>query len=188
MSWASSVEGITADTEITQDVTFTANWTEKPKCSNCGTHYDTEEEAENCSKEEGCPQYGVKTLIALVDSDGNVISGNSYITVSASVNSKDSNGAIEIEYEGVTYKTIKFESSSSISVNATAGQTITVVGSLPSGKQKCFKVTDSSGTSKDYKLSSKTTALTTYTQSFASTGTDKITKGDTCSIALIIIE
>ena len=54
LSWSSDVEGITTDSAITSDVTFTANWTEKPKCSNCGTHYDTEEDVEKCSVKNGC--------------------------------------------------------------------------------------------------------------------------------------
>ena len=188
ISWTSSVDGVTTDSAITSDVTFTANWTEKPICSNCGTHYDTKEAANSCSKQEGCPKYGVKTIIALVGTDGNVISGNSNVTVTGSVNKKEDNGAITIEYEGVTYNTVKFDSKASAVVTATAGQKITVVGSLPSGKQKCFTVTDANGTETTYKLDSKTTEITTYVQSFTSTGSDTIKKADTSSIALIIIE
>lgn len=188
LSWTSSVEGLTTDSAITGDVTFTANWTELPKCTNCGTHYATEDAANNCGKQEGCPKYGVKTIIALVGTDGNVISGNSNVTVTGSVNKKVDNGAITIEYEGVPYNTVKFDSKASAVVTATAGQKITVVGSLPSGKQKCFTVTDANGIGTTYKLDSKTTEITTYVQSFTSTGSDTITRGDTNSIALIIIE
>lgn len=188
LSWTSSVEGLTIDSAITGDVTFTANWTELPKCTNCGTHYATEDVANNCGKQEGCPKYGVKTIIALVGTDGNVISGNSNVTVTGSVNKKVDNGAITIEYEGVTYSTVKFDSKASAVVTATAGQKITVVGSLPSGKQKCFSVTDANGTETTYKLDSKTTEITTYVQTFTSTGSDTIKRGDTNSIALIIIE
>lgn len=188
LSWTSSVEGLTIDSAITGDVTFTANWTELPKCTNCGTHYATEDAANNCGKQEGCPKYGVKTIIALVGTDGNVISGNSNVTVTGSVNKKVDNGAITIEYEGVTYSTVKFDSKASAVVTATAGQKITVVGSLPSGKQKCFSVIDANGTETTYKLDSKTTEITTYVQSFTSTGSDTIKRGDTNSIALIIIE
>ena len=186
--WTSSVEGLTIDSTITGDVIFTANWTELPKCTNCGTHYATEDAANNCGKQEGCPKYGVKTIIALVGTDGNVISGNSNVTVTGSVNKKVDNGAITIEYEGVTYSTVKFDSKASAVVTATAGQKITVVGSLPSGKQKCFTVTDANGIETTYKLDSKTTEITTYVQSFTSTGSDTIKRGDTNSIALIIIE
>lgn len=188
LSWTSSVEGLTIDSAITGDVTFTANWTELPKCTNCGTHYATEDAANNCGKQEGCPKYGVKTIIALVGTDGNVISGNSNVTVTGSVNKKVDNGAITIEYEGVPYSTVKFDSKASAVVTATAGQKITVVGSLPIGKQKCFSVTDANGTETTYKLDSKTTEITTYVQSFTSTGSDTIKRGDTNSIALIIIE
>ncbi len=186
--WTSSVEGLTIDSVITGDVIFTANWTELPKCTNCGTHYATEDAANNCGKQEGCPKYGVKTIIALVGTDGNVISGNSNVTVTGSVNKKVDNGAITIEYEGVSYNTVKFDSKASAVVTATAGQKITVVGSLPSGKQKCFTVTDANGIETTYKLDSKTTEITTYVQSFTSTGSDTIKRGDTNSIALIIIE
>lgn len=188
LSWTSSVEGLTIDSAITGDVIFTANWTELPKCTNCGTHYATEDAANNCGKQEGCPKYGVKTIIALVGTDGNVISGNSNVTVTGSVNKKVDNGAITIEYEGVPYNTVKFDSKASAVVTATAGQKITVVGSLPSGKQKCFTVTDANGIETTYKLDSKTTEITTYVQSFTSTGSDTIKRGDTNSIALIIIE
>lgn len=188
LSWTSSVEGLTIDSAITGDVTFTANWTELPKCTNCGTHYATEDAANNCGKQDGCPKYGVKTIIALVGTDGNVISGNSNVTVTGSVNKKVDNGAITIEYEGVPYNTVKFDSKASAVVTATAGQKITVVGSLPIGKQKCFTVTDANGIETTYKLDSKTTEITTYVQSFTSTGSDTIKKGDTTSIALIIIE
>ena len=188
LSWTSSVEGLTIDSTITGDVIFTANWTELPKCTNCGTHYATEDAANNCGKQEGCPKYGVKTIIALVGTDGNVIFGNSNVTVTGSVNKKVDNGAITIEYEGVSYNTVKFDSKASAVVTATAGQKITVVGSLPSGKQKCFTVTDANGIETTYKLDSKTTEITTYVQSFTSTGSDTIKRGDTNSIALIIIE
>ena len=188
LSWTSSVDGLTIDSVITSDVTFTASWTEKPKCSKCGTYYATEDAANNCGKQEGCPKYGVKTIIALVGTDGNVISGNSNVTVTGSVNKKVDNGAITIEYEGVPYNTVKFDSKASAVVTATAGQKITVVGSLPSGKQKCFTVTDANGKETTYKLDSKTTEITTYVQSFTSTGSDTIKRGDTNSIALIIIE
>lgn len=188
LSWTSSVEGLTIDSAITGDVTFTANWTELPKCTNCGTHYATEDAANNCGKQDGCPKYGVKTIIALVGTDGNVISGNSNVTVTGSVNKKVDNGAITIEYEGVPYNTVKFDSKASAVVTATAGQKITVVGSLPIGKQKCFTVTDANGIETTYKLDSKTTEITTYVQSFTSTGSDTIKKGDTTSIAFIIIE
>ena len=63
LSWTSSVEGLTIDSAITGDVTFTANWTELPKCTNCGTHYATEDAANNCGKQEGCPKYGALTTI-----------------------------------------------------------------------------------------------------------------------------
>lgn len=188
LSWSSSIDGLQPSSTITSDVTFTAIWIEKPKCSNCGTHYDTEEQAAVCAVKEGCPNYGKVEVVALVDSEGKVISGNAKVSVTGSVNKKEDNGALEIEYKGVSYKTVKFDSKASAVITANKGQTITVVGSLPSGKQNCFTVTDTSGSEETYKLDSKTTAITTYEKSFISTGKDTITKADTCSIALIIIE
>ena len=80
LSWTSSIEGLTIDSAITGDVTFTANWTELPKCTNCGTHYATEDAANNCGKQEGCPKYGALTTItfsgtktATVSSDNDAI-------------------------------------------------------------------------------------------------------------------
>lgn len=188
LAWSSSVDGLSVDSAITSDVTFIAIWTEKPKCSNCGTHYDTEELAAACAVKEGCPNYGKVEVVALVDSEGKVISGNAKVSVTGSVNKKEDNGAVEIEYNGVKYKTVKFDSKASAVITANKGQQITVVGSLPNGKQKCFTVTDSNGKEETYKLDLKTTAITTYEKSFTSTGTDTIKKADTCSIALIIIE
>lgn len=188
LSWSSSIDGLLSSSAITSDVTFTAIWTEKPKCSNCGTHYDTEELAAACAVKEGCPNYGKVEVVALVDSDGKVITGNAKVSVTGSVNKKEDNGAVEIEYNGVKYKTVKFDSKASAVITANKGQQITVVGSLPSGKQKCFTVTDSNGKEETYKLDLQTTAIATYEKSFTSTGTDTIKKADTCSIALIIIE
>ena len=52
LSWSSEI------TAATENVTYTAIWTELPKCSNCGEHYATETAAANCAKIEGCPQFG----------------------------------------------------------------------------------------------------------------------------------
>ncbi len=126
-------------------------------------------------------------VVALVV-DGNVAPADSRITCdTCTVNAQETNGAIEIEYNGTKYKTVKFDSKASITVQAGEGAKITVVGSLPSGKQNCFKVSNTSGET-SYKLDSKTTAITTFEKSFTATGNDKISKGDTAAIALIIIE
>lgn len=52
LSWSSEI------TAATENVTYTAIWTELPKCSNCGEHYATETAAANCAKIDGCPQFG----------------------------------------------------------------------------------------------------------------------------------
>ncbi len=52
LSWSSEV------TDAAADVTYTAVWTELPKCSNCGEHYATEAAAGNCARIDGCPQFG----------------------------------------------------------------------------------------------------------------------------------
>ena len=121
-------------------------------------------------------------VVALV-TNGSASPSDARVTLtSCSVNAKESNGAIKITYNEVEYTTVKMESSSQITVKATAGATITVVGSLPSGKQNCFKVGD-----KSFKLAAKTTTTTTFEQSFTATGNDVITKGDTAAIGVIVI-
>lgn len=121
-------------------------------------------------------------VVALVV-NGAVEPSDARVTCSScSVNTKDSNGALTIEYNGTTYTTVKMESASTITVKATAGATVTVVGSLPIGKQSCFKL---NGTAQ--KLDAKTTEVTTFTKTFTSTGNDVITKGDTAAIGIIAI-
>lgn len=73
--WTSSVAGLTTDSVITGDVTFTANWTELPKCTNCGTHYATSEEAASCAKTVDCPAAETVT-VSFVDNDN----GNETVT------------------------------------------------------------------------------------------------------------
>ena len=178
LSWASSVEGITADTEITQDVTFTANWTEKPKCSNCGTHYDTEEEAENCSKEEGCPMYGTLTTITFSGSKtATAASDSSSITVSMTGNIKS--GAT-LTYNEVTYEPIiKMETATVITISGAAGKTIKVVCDAA----KAIK----------YNNSTKVTAVadgTAYVATFTAPDGDSFTinKADSLNVGVIFIE
>ena len=120
-------------------------------------------------------------VVALVE-NGVVAPSDSRVTAIGSVNGSEKNGAITITYGGTEYTTMKMESSSSITVKAAAGVTITVVGSLPSGKQSCFKL---NGTA--VKLDAKTSAVTTFEKSFTATGNDVITKGDTASIGVIVI-
>ena len=120
-------------------------------------------------------------VVALVE-NGAVAPSDSRVTAIGSVNGSEKNGAITITYGGTEYTTMKMESSSSITVKAAAGVTITVVGSLPSGKQSCFKL---NGTA--VKLDAKTSAVTTFEKSFTATGNDVITKGDTASIGVIVI-
>ncbi len=121
-------------------------------------------------------------VVALVV-NGEVAPSDARVTCSScSVNTKESNGALTIEYNGTTYTTVKMESASTITVKATAGATVTVVGSLPSGKQSCFKL---NGTAQ--KLDAKTTEVTTFIKTFTSTGEDVITKGDTAAIGIIAI-
>lgn len=73
--WTSSVSGLTTDSVIKGDVTFTANWTELPKCTNCGTHYATSEEAASCAKTVDCPAAETVT-VSFVDNDN----GNETVT------------------------------------------------------------------------------------------------------------
>ncbi len=178
LSWTSSVEGLTTDSAITADVTFTANWTEKPKCSNCGTHYDTETEAENCSKEEGCPKYGALTTITFSGTKtASASSDNETITVSMEGNIKS---GVTLTYNGVTYDPIiKMESSTVVTISGAAGKTVKVVCDAA----KAIK----------YNNSTKVTAVadgTAYVATFTAPDGDNFTinKGDTMNVGVIFIE
>lgn len=178
LSWTSSIEGLTIDSAITGDVTFTANWTELPKCTNCGTHYATEDAANNCGKQEGCPKYGALTTItfsgtktALASSD------NDAIAVSITGNIKS--GAT-IVYNDVTYNpVVKMESLTVITISGAAGKTIKVVCDAA----KAIK----------YNASTKVSAVadgTAYVATFTAPDGDSFTinKGDTLNIGVIFIE
>ncbi len=178
LSWTSSVEGLTTDSVIIADVTFTANWTEKPECSNCGTHYDTETEAENCSKEEGCPKYGALTTITFSGTKtASASSDNETITVSMTGNIKS---GVTLTYNGVTYDPIiKMESSTVVTISGAAGKTVKVVCDVA----KAIK----------YNNSTKVTAVadgTAYVATFTAPDGDNFTinKGDTMNVGVIFIE
>ena len=178
LSWTSSVDGVTTDSTITQDVTFTANWTEKPKCSNCGTYYDTEEAANNCSKKEGCPKYGALTTITFSGTKAaSASSDNESIAVEITGNIKS--GAT-IDYNGVTYNSVvKMESSTVITIAGAAGKSIKVVCDTA----KAIK----------YNASTKVSAVadgTAYVATFTAPDGDSFTinKGDTLNIGVIFIE
>lgn len=178
LSWTSSVEGLTTDSAITGDVTFTANWTELPKCTNCGTHYATADAANNCGKQEGCPKYGAlttitfsgtKTASASSDNDAIAVSITGYIKSGAT-----------IVYNDVTYNpVVKMESSTVITISGAAGKTIKVVCDAA----KAIK----------YNASTKVSAVadgTAYVATFTAPDGDSFTinKGDTLNIAVIFIE
>lgn len=178
LSWASSVEGLTTDSAITSDVTFTANWTELPKCTNCGTHYATEDAANNCGKQDGCPKYGALTTItfsgtkaasASSDNDAIAVSITGYIKSGAT-----------IVYNDVTYNpVVKMESSTVITISGAAGKTIKVVCDAA----KAIK----------YNASTKVSAVadgTAYVATFTAPDGDSFTinKGDTLNIGVIFIE
>ena len=178
LSWTSSVDGLTIDSVITGDVTFTANWTELPKCTNCGTYYATEDAANNCGKQEGCPKYGALTTItfsgtkaasASSDNDAIAVSITGYIKSGAT-----------IVYNDVTYNpVVKMESSTVITISGAAGKTIKVVCDAA----KAIK----------YNASTKVSAVadgTAYVATFTAPDGDSFTinKGDTLNIGVIFIE
>lgn len=178
LSWTSSVEELTIDSAITGDVTFTANWTELPKCTNCGTHYTTEDAANNCGKQEGCPKYGTLTTITFSGTKtASASSDNDAIAVSITGNIKS--GAT-IVYNDVTYDpVVKMESSTVITISGAAGKTIKVVCDAA----KAIK----------YNASTKVSAVadgTAYVATFTAPDGDSFTinKGDTLNIAVIFIE
>lgn len=178
LSWTSSVEGLTIDSTITGDVTFTANWTELPKCTNCGTHYATEDAANNCGKQEGCPKYGALTTITFSGTKtASASSDNNAIAVSITGNIKS--GAT-IVYNNVTYDpVVKMESLTVITISGAAGKTIKVVCDAA----KAIK----------YNASTKVSAVadgTAYVATFTAPDGDSFTinKGDTLNIGVIFIE
>ena len=178
LSWTSSVEGLTIDSTITGDVTFTANWTELPKCTNCGTHYATEDAANNCGKQEGCPKYGALTTITFSGTKAaSASSDNDAIAVAITGNIKS--GAT-IEYNGVNYNPIvKMETPTVITISGAAGKTIKVVCDAA----KAIK----------YNASTKVSAVadgTAYVATFTAPDGDSFTinKGDTLNIGVIFIE
>lgn len=178
LSWTSSVEGLTIDSAITGDVTFTANWTELPKCTNCGTHYATADAANNCGKQEGCPKYGALTTITFSGTKtASASSDNDAIAVSITGNIKS--GAT-IVYNDVTYNpVVKMESLTVITISGAAGKTIKVVCDAA----KAIK----------YNASTKVSAVadgTAYVATFTAPDGDSFTinKGDTLNIGVIFIE
>lgn len=178
LSWTSSVEGLTTDSAITGDVTFTANWTELPKCTNCGTHYATEDAANNCGKQEGCPKYGALTTITFSGTKtASASSDNDAIAVSITGNIKS---GVNIVYNDVTYNpVVKMESLTVITISGAAGKTIKVVCDAA----KAIK----------YNASTKVSAVadgTAYVATFTAPDGDSFTinKGDTLNIAVIFIE
>ena len=178
LSWTSSVEGLTTDSAITGDVTFTANWTELPKCTNCGSHYATEDAANNCGKQEGCPKYGALTTITFSGTKtASASSDNNAIAVSITGNIKS--GAT-IVYNDVTYDpVVKMESLTVITIFGAAGKTIKVVCDAA----KAIK----------YNGSTKLSAVadgTAYVATFTAPDGDSFTinKGDTLNIGVIFIE
>ena len=178
LSWTSSVEGLTIDSAITGDVTFTANWTELPKCTNCGTHYATEDAANNCGKQEGCPKYGALTTITFSGAKtASASSDNDAIAVSITGNIKS---GTTIVYNDVTYNpVVKMESLTVITISGAAGKTIKVVCDAA----KAIK----------YNVSTKVSAVadgTAYVATFTAPDGDSFTinKGDTLNIGVIFIE
>lgn len=178
LSWTSSVAGLTTDSAITGDVIFTANWTELPKCTNCGTHYATEDAANNCGKQDGCPKYGALTTITFSGTKtASSSSDNDAIAVSITGNIKS---GVNIVYNDITYNpVVKMESLTVITISGAAGKTIKVVCDAA----KAIK----------YNASTKVSAVadgTAYVATFTAPDGDSFTinKGDTLNIGVIFIE
>ena len=149
-----------------------------PKCTNCGTHYATEDAANNCGKQEGCPKYGALTTITFSGAKtASASSDNDAIAVSITGNIKS--GAT-IVYNDVTYNpVVKMESLTVITISGAAGKTIKVVCDAA----KAIK----------YNVSTKVSAVadgTAYVATFTAPDGDSFTinKGDTLNIAVIFIE
>ena len=178
LSWTSSVEGLTIDSAITGDVTFTANWTELPKCTNCGTHYATADAANNCGKQEGCPKYGALTTItfsgtktATVSSDNDAITA----VVIGNVTKTD------YVYNGEKYNPLlKMESSTSLKVTGVKNKKITII--------TCGYKT---ATKRNIKVAGTNYAASENDEVIIEDISDdeiEITKGDQLNVAVIFIE
>lgn len=125
LSWTSSVEGLAIDSAITGDVTFTANWTELPKCTNCGTHYATAEDVEKCSVKNGCKGFvavtvGTYNLTTKGDlfakQDAGATQTVSGITVTCKIDSAGANlktNGGEVSFTIASAMTLKFKDSNS---------------------------------------------------------------------------
>lgn len=178
LSWTSSVEGLTIDSAITGDVTFTANWTELPKCTNCGTHYATEDAANNCGKQDGCPKYGALTTItfsgtktATVSSDNDAITA----VVIGNVTKTD------YVYNGEKYNPLlKMESSTSLKLTGVKNKKITII--------TCGYKT---ATKRNIKVAGTNYAASENDEVIIEDISDdeiEITKGDQLNVAVIFIE
>ena len=178
LSWTSSIEGLTIDSAITGDVTFTANWTELPKCTNCGTHYATEDAANNCGKQEGCPKYGALTTItfsgtktATVSSDNDAIT----VVVIGNVTKTD------YVYNGEKYNPLlKMESSTSLKLTGVKNKKITII--------TCGYKT---ATKRNIKVAGTNYAASENDEVIIEDISDdeiEITKGDQLNVAVIFIE
>ena len=178
LSWTSSIEGLTIDSAITGDVTFTANWTELPKCTNCGTHYATEDAANNCGKQEGCPKYGALTTItfsgtktATVSSDNDAITA----VVIGNVTKTD------YVYNGEKYNPLlKMESSTSLKLTGVKNKKITII--------TCGYKT---ATKRNIKVAGTNYAASENDEVIIEDISDdeiEITKGDQLNVAVIFIE
>ncbi|WP_273064801.1 InlB B-repeat-containing protein [Treponema berlinense] len=176
--WTSSVEGLTIDSAITGDVTFTANWTELPKCTNCGTHYATADAANNCGKQEGCPKYGALTTItfsgtktATVSSDNDAITA----VVIGNVTKTD------YVYNGEKYNPLlKMESSTSLKLTGVKNKKITII--------TCGYKT---ATKRNIKVAGTNYAASENDEVIIEDISDdeiEITKGDQLNVAVIFIE
>lgn len=178
LSWTSSVEGLTIDSAITGDVTFTAKWTELPKCTNCGTHYATADAANNCGKQEGCPKYGALTTItfsgtktATVSSDNDAITA----VVIGNVTKTD------YVYNGEKYNPLlKMESSTSLKLTGVKNKKITII--------TCGYKT---ATKRNIKVAGTNYAASENDEVIIEDISDdeiEITKGDQLNVAVIFIE
>lgn len=156
LSWSSSVDGVSIDSVITQEVTFTANWTEKPKCSNCGTHYDTQAEADACSKQSGCPKF-----VAVAAGIYDLTTGGKVFSKQSAGESQTHNGitvTCTIDSRGANLKTDKNGSNGLITFAIASDMTLTFTDSVSKGV--VISTTDGyvgeSGTTKSETLTSAT--------------------------------
>lgn len=176
LAWDSEIAS-----EITVNTTYTAVWTELPKCDNCGTHYATQSAADNCGKQEGCPKYGALTTITFSGSKAaSAVCDSPAVTVELSGNISTN----KVTYNGKEYSPIlKLETSTSIKLTGVAGKKITLVTTGTATNKGVYVLEE--GADSKVRVNGAADGIIEYT---ATQNVVTITKDDSRNCAVIFIE